>query len=130
VVVLTTDGISTTYNNDVGGKNDLYNKFEELVEEKKQLQQTIEIMKNYIKYEQENMICKSNEIGRILEKKEKELLYLKEENRVIINENKELKGAVFRMLHQIKLFEDAEAVREKELNVSILIYPFRLGYIS
>jgi hypothetical protein len=111
-VILTTDGGSNN--------NEIYTKYNEVLDDKKQLQKTLEIMKNYIKYEQDIMMNKRNQIAKSLEDRERELLYQKEENRIIINENKELKNTIFRILHQVKLFEDAEAAREKEINVRII----------
>jgi hypothetical protein len=65
------------------------------------------------------MINKKNEIARCLLEKETQVHILKEENNIIVNENKDLKNTILRMLHQIKLFEEAETNREKDLNVNL-----------
>jgi hypothetical protein len=47
---------------------------------------------------------------------------LDEEKKAIINENRELKFSLLRMLYQIEMFEEEEIRRNKEIQVKIIKY--------
>jgi hypothetical protein len=88
--------------------------------EKIELIKTIEILKSYIKIEQESMLVKRNEILKQLEVKDDQLRSLKIENYTIKKENYELKQNMLRVMEQVKIYEDGEIDREKAVNVFIV----------
>lgn len=87
--------------------------------EKIELIKTIEILKNFIKIEQESMNYKKNEISRLIQEKDDEIRKLKVENYTIKKENYELKQNMLKVIEQVKIYEDSEIEREKEINVGM-----------
>ena len=82
-----------------------------------ELIKTIEILRNYIKIEQESMLSKRNEISKLLQDKDDQIRNLKIENYTIKKENYELKQNMLKVIEQVKIYEDGEIEREKAVNV-------------
>ena len=85
--------------------------------EKMELIKTIEILRNYIKIEQESMLSKRNEISKLLQDKDDQIRNLKIENYTIKKENYELKQNMLKVIEQVKIYEDGEIERETAVNV-------------
>ncbi len=81
---------------------------------------TVEILKNYIKIEQESMLNKRNELSRLLQDKDDQIGNLKIENFSIKKENYELKHNMLKVIEQVKIYENDEIEREKAFNVRII----------
>jgi hypothetical protein len=85
--------------------------------DKIELIKTIEIMKSYIKLEQESMLNKRNEISKLLQDKDDEIRKLKIENFTVKKENYELKHSMLKVIEQVKIYEDEEIERDKAIDV-------------
>jgi hypothetical protein len=90
--------------------------------EKIELIKTIEILKSYIKLEQESMLNKRNEISKLVQDKDDEIRKLKIENFTVKKENYELKHSMLKVIEQVKIYEGEEIEREKDIDVRRLLF--------
>jgi hypothetical protein len=90
-----------------------------------ELLKTIEILKNYIKIEQESMMNKRNEISKVLQDKDDQIRNLKIENYTIKKENYELKKDMLKVIEQVKIYEDGEIERDRAIDVYRIILVIR-----
>ena len=76
------------------------------------------------------MINKKIEISKLIQEKDNEIRKLKIENYTINKENYELKQNMIKIIQQVKIYEDSEIEREKEINVGVFYLEINITDIT